>query len=274
MSQVSSRRNSTGRRALAPLVCALALVLNSCGLDEVDIPPLGGPSSLGLDIYPEITPDVLTADAVSTAAVRATLRGPNGQVVAGRAVFFQILSEDGVPAAIGSLGPTSDIVPNNRGPEVTEVTGQDGVAQVIYRVPERIAFNDVAHVLIAARLVGNDAGGQQYKYVRLEIRPAEARVFPTNPDNAAPECTFNTDPAVGPDGGNYPTNFTIRFQTTASDSDGQVIRYFWDMGDGTQEDGKTLVNHAYRNPGNYTVTHVCTDNNGAQGQQTLNISVN
>jgi hypothetical protein len=243
------------------LGCVLALVLNSCGLDEVDIPPLGGPSSLGLDIYPEITPDVLTADAISTAAVRVTLRGPDGQPVGGRAIFFQILDNSFNPVAIGSLGPTSDRVPTDRGPEVTEVTNSDGIAQVIYRVPERIAFNAVAHVLIAARLVGNDAGGQSYKYVRLELRPAEARTFP-----GTGTCSFVVDPPTGP----YKTHTTIRMQSTAPLT---TIRYYWDFGDGTSADGKTEVDKAYFIAGNYTVTHVCTEATGAQTSSTVNLEV-
>jgi len=261
-----------GRIVSSAALCLL-LGLSGCGLDKVDIPALDGPSTYGLSLLVHISPDVLTADAVSTASVQAQLRGPDGQPVAGRAVFFQIVDSSGTPVAIGQLGPTSDRVPNNRGPEVTEVTGADGVAEVIYRVPERIAFNDVSFIQILARLVGNDAQGQQTKSVTLEIRPAEARTFPSNPTNAAPTCGFFVDPPQGPVGGAYHLGQVLRLISTASDSDGSIIRYYWDFGDGTSEDGKTEVDKAYFRSGNYTITHVCTDNNGAQGAFTLDVTI-
>ncbi len=258
------RNRVRGRVAPAAALCLL-LGLNGCGLDRVEIPGLDGPSTFGLSLLVHITPDVLTADAVSTASVQALLRGPDGQPVAGRRVFFQITDSAGAPVAIGQLGPTSDRVPNNRGPEVTEVTGADGIAQVIYRVPERIAFNEVAHILIQARLVGSDSSGQQYKTVELELRPAEARTFP-----GTAACSFILDPPVGPEGGAYKVRTTIRMQSTAP---GSVIRFFWDFGDGTSEDGKTEVDKAYFLAGSYTITHVCTESSGAQSLATKDVTI-
>jgi len=258
------RNRVRGRVAPTAALCLL-LGLNGCGLDKVEIPGLDGPSTYGLSLLVKIRPDVLTADAVSTASVQAQLQGPDGLPVAGRAVFFQITDTAGNPVAIGQLGPTSDRVPNNRGPEVTEVTGPDGIAQVIYRVPERIAFNDVAHILIQARLVGSDSNGQQYKTVQLELRPAEARTFP-----GTGACTFIIDPPVGPEGGDYKVHTTIRLQSTASSD---TIRYFWDFGDGTQADGKTEVDKAYSLAGTYLITHVCTASSGAQTSSSLSVTI-
>jgi PKD domain len=256
-------------RALATAFLGLLVAQAGCGLDKVTVPELNGPSTLALSLLVHINPDVLVANAVSTASVVATLQGPDGRPVGGRAVFFEITDATGLPAAIGQLGPTSDRVPNNRGPEVTEVTGSDGVAQVIYRVPERIDFNTVTRILIRARLVGSDANSYPYQSVALELRPAEARTFPENPKNTPPVCSFIISPVLPA----YKVGEVMRMESTSTDADGRIVRYFWDFGDGTSEDGKTEVDKAYSKPGGYTVTHVCTDNNGAQTpvMKTVNI---
>jgi len=59
------------------------------------------------------------------------------------------------------------------------------------------------------------------------------------------------------------TGETITFNATNSyDSDGTIVSYFWDFDDGTNATGK-IVNNAYIDNGNYTVTLTVTDNDGA-----------
>jgi len=65
-------------------------------------------------------------------------------------------------------------------------------------------------------------------------------------------------------------NETIQFNASQSDdSDGSVEGYFWDFDDGTNDTG-AVVNHAYADNGNYTVTLTVTDNDGATGTTTAN----
>lgn len=263
-----------GRSAVAGLCLLLAQA--GCGLNGVSVPPLNGPSTLGLSVVLTITPDVLLADAVSTASVVATLSGPNGKPVAGRAIFFAVTDENFNFLDLGSLQSTVATFPNP-GPQVTEVTQGNGIAQVIYRVPERISLTAEQSIHIIARLVSDDANGQEYKSVQLELRPAEVRRFPPDPFNTAPICNFFVDPPVpvNPDGTTYPVNFTIRFKSTSSDPDtGDFIaRYFWDFGDGRQIDGQPDVQHAWVLPGTYTVTHVVTDSHGVQADCTLPVTI-
>ena len=59
------------------------------------------------------------------------------------------------------------------------------------------------------------------------------------------------------------TNETIHFNASESyDSDGSIISYLWDFGDETNATG-VMVEHAYVDDGNYTVTLTVTDDDNA-----------
>ena len=61
---------------------------------------------------------------------------------------------------------------------------------------------------------------------------------------------------------------TIYFNASDSyDPDGTIISYFWDFGDGTNTTG-VVVNHSYADNGNYTVTLMVTDDEGATDSAT------
>src|SRR5918995_1868292 len=87
---------------LTPILC-LALAIAGCGMDEVDIPAFDGPSELAESLRLTISPDVITADGFSTALVEAEFRGPNGEPLSNRDVFFALADESGRFADIGSL---------------------------------------------------------------------------------------------------------------------------------------------------------------------------
>jgi len=58
-------------------------------------------------------------------------------------------------------------------------------------------------------------------------------------------------------------NETITFNASASyDSDGFIVSYYWDFGDGTNATG-VVVEHSYADDGVYTVTLTVTDDDGA-----------
>ena len=240
----------------AVLLCAL-LAATGCGLNDVDIPELDGPSALAANLTLRIEPDLLVADGRSTALVTAQFFDQNGRPVPNRAIFFTIADEDGRFAAIGNF-PTAE----GPGFAVTVNTDSGGFARVVYQVPPRTDATADQTVLIAARPIGDDANAAIYRTVRLELRSAEPRMFPPAPGNAAPVCGLSVEAPSG-----FRTNVAILFTTTSRDPDGVIIRYEWFCGSGN---GGPIhspdVACVYRTPGSYSVTQQVTDDDGAQSE--------
>ncbi len=85
-----------------------------------------------------------------------------------------------------------------------------------------------------------------------------------NPENKIPTASIDA-----PD--NVEVNKTVLFSADKSaDSDGFIVAYDWDFGDGSTSSTKNPT-HSYNKEGNYVVTLKVTDNKGAIGETTFNI---
>ncbi len=245
-------------RKVAWTVSLLGLIAaGGCGLDKQEMPGFDGPSTFALSLVMAASPDILVADGHSTAIVTMTLRGPNGLPVAGRDLTVRIENSAGIAAGIGNLSAT------------TATTGGDGVATVIYTAPARTDSSGNQEIRVAGRVIGTDASGGLYKTARIELRSPVDRLFPPDPTNVSPVCSFLLEPNAGP----YYVWQTIPFQSTSSDSDGTIVRYEWDFGDGEsydQPDGTKI----YKTAGDYTITHTVVDNAGGSKDCTRAIEVN
>jgi hypothetical protein len=234
-------------------------------MEKVQIPTdLVGPAGQGILIRLAANPDFVVADNQSQSQVTANVSGPDGRPLGGRAMIFEITDMSGKQALIGELSTTNGQVIAS-GMSASAVTNGSGVATVVFSAPARTDILAATHVMIRARAVGDDYNGARWGTVSVQVVPAEPRLFPPNPGNAAPTCSFITQPAIPPGtGGTFPVGFQILFQSTSSDAPpGRIVRYEWDFGDGTG-DLKPDTNHAYGLPGTYIVSHSATDNNGAQ----------
>jgi hypothetical protein len=257
------KRRSQPREWRAITALTLALAMAGCGLDEVEVPALDGPSTFGISLLLSVSKDVLVSDGRDFAVVTATVRGPDGRPAPNVDVFFAIADESGRFADIGVI-----VGSNGPGTGATVRTNAQGVAQVLYEAPPRTDATANQTVLVMARVVGTDFNGQGYRSVRIELRSAEPRLFPANPDNLPPDCDFITEPDFGP----FRTNTVIGFHSTSSDPDGVIIRYEWNFGDGTTGDAPDTAK-VYRSPGSYTVTHSVIDDDGARGSCQASIPV-
>lgn len=270
-------RKGRTAKALALLGVGLSLALAGCGLDDVDIPDLDGPSTFGQALVLSVSPDVVTADGITTALVTAELRDQNGRAIDNRDIFFAIADEGGQFADIGTL---FDLAGNQLGaPEAIIRTNSQGIARVVYRTPPRTDATANQSVLITARPVGTDFNGAFYRTVRLELRSAEPRLFPQVPIcgpgappppfcNVVPVCSFVVE---APDG--FRVGRSILFQTTTSDPDGTIVRYEWFFGDGTPPVYFPDTNHVYGFAGAFVVMHRVTDDDGAQALCSTTVTV-
>jgi len=260
-----TRNDFRGRRRLRPwTAAALCLVLASAGCQhDVEIPGLEGPSETGLSLSLTVSKDVLVSDGRDFAVVTATVRDQNGRLAPNQDVFFAIADESGRFADIGVI-----VGSNGPGTGATVRTNAQGVAQVLYEAPARTDATANQTVLVMARLVSNDANGVFYHRVRIELRSAEPKLFPANPTNVPPHCDFITEPAVGP----FKTNTVIGFHSTSFDTDGVIIRYEWNFGDGTTGDQPDNAK-VYRTAGSYSVVHSVIDDDGGRGTCTAGIVV-
>jgi hypothetical protein len=257
------KRRSQPRQWRAVTALTLALAMAGCGLDEVKVPELDGPSTFGISLLLTVSRDVLVADGRDFAVVTATVRGPDGRPAPNLDVFFAIADEDGNFADIGVI-----VGSNGPGTGATVRTNAQGIAQVLYEAPARTDATANQSVTIRARIVGSDFNGQTYRSVRIELRSAEPRLFPANPTNQSPKCNFITEPNAGP----FRTNTVIGFHSTAFDPDGVIIRYEWNFGDGTTGDQPDNAK-VYRSPGSYTVVHSVIDDDGARDSCQASIPV-
>jgi hypothetical protein len=254
---IKDRRENRLARKIARIVAAglLVLPLVSCGLDEVKMPQMDGPSTNALQLILTANPDVLIADGVSTSSIGVYLRGPDGNGIASRQIRMSIADPSGYWAEIGTL--SQDIV----------TTDQNGAANLIYTSPNRHDHSGDGFVMIAARPLSLDAQGEFYRNIEIELRAAEGGRIPAGGKELT--ATFIVEPAVGP----YAVGDVISFQSTSKTAEGNfIIRTEWDFGDGIRDDGRDTA-HVYRWADDFTVTHVVTDNVGNQAseQRTLNV---
>ncbi|MDQ6964170.1 MAG: PKD domain-containing protein, partial [Mariprofundales bacterium] len=85
--------------------------------------------------------------------------------------------------------------------------------------------------------------------------------------NLAPAASISVTPTHG----SAPLNITCD-ASGSNDSDGRIVRYQWDFGDGTQVEGVT-ANHIFSTTGNHTIHLTVTDDDGAITTTSISVIV-
>ena len=145
--------------------------------------------------------------------------------------------------------------------ELHRLRGETAEAEEAYRRASRWGREPQPGLALLRLAQGQPATAQAaiHRAVRIELRSAEPRLFPQNPNNDGPTCAFIVEAPNG-----LRTNVAILFQTTSFDAvPGTIVRYEWDFGDGT---GSYAPDNAkvYKIAGTYIVVHQVTDDDGAQ----------
>ena len=249
-------RRPFGRVWTCTVILFVVASLGGCGMEEVEIPDLDGPSTYGAGVRVTASPDIILADGLSTSLVTANVWDQNGRP-ASRDIFFQVSQGTGLSADIGKLRSTGP--DQGLGTGLVVRSDSNGVARVVYVSPPRTDFTANGSVLVTARPVGSDAAGTVVHSVRIELRTAEPRLFP-----GVFSCNFVVEPAAGP----YRVNQAISFQNTS-----EGIRYEWYFGDGTPVEYNTDQVHVFHFPGVFRVTLVVTDSLGFQSACAASITV-
>jgi PKD repeat protein len=105
-----------------------------------------------------------------------------------------------------------------------------------------------------------DASGQESEFSSEVSKYIPAPIVPPNAD-----IQVNANHGIAP--------FEVILDAgLSSDSDGNIVQYSWQFGDGSSATGVT-TSHIYNTQGTYTVTLTVTDNVGASDTETLQIEV-
>jgi PKD repeat protein len=239
-------RASILRVAVAASMLALS---TACTMKSEEAPPYTGPSELDKSISVAVSPDVLTQDGASQSLVTVTaLDGSNSQPLRNLTLRAET-RVDGMRVDFGSLSARS------------VVTGADGRATFVYTAPAApaVATDDFLVVEIVVTPTGTD-------FNNSAVRRASIRLVP--PGLIIPPDGLRAAFTVNPTG---PTeNQTVLFD--ASGSQGAIVEYQWDFGDGARGSGRT-VQHAYRTAGTYVARLVIVDGFGRSASAVQSITV-
>ncbi len=155
---------------------------------------------------------------------------------------------DGSASKDNNEGGTIDSYEFNFGDGTTE-SGDSAVVNHVYTTA-----GDYTITLV----VTNDVGLTDYAIDTVSVR-----------DNQAPVASFEISPE------NPNALDTIRFDGSASsdpDTNGSIVSYVWDFGDGAQGAGQS-VDHSYSTAGDYTVVLTVTDDQNATDTATMTVTV-
>lgn len=230
------------RTTYISLLGSIALAaLTACTVNEVDIPPLSGPSSLARTILMIVDRDTLLQDGQQEAAIqlRAIVQPGQSENVRLHAQVFV----DGVPQDFGTLSNKSPITPTT----------------IFYRAPAATGQTSTTVSIVVTPTDSGDFKGETSRQVDIRLIPPGV-ILPVNP-NLIASFTFTPETPRVLDTVTFNASTTLNGGTAC----GQNCSYAWNFGDGTTGSGQ-VITHQYRSISTFPVALTVTDQRGATAQ--------
>jgi len=229
-------------KATALLVAIAVTAGAGCTVDKQDAPEMSGPSELGLSVALYANPETLRQDGASQAQITIQARDGSGQPMRDVPIRLDI-AVNGTVADFGELSAKN------------LVTGGDGRASATYTAPlppaDPVDTQTVVQILATpgGKFVNSDAANAVARSVSIRLVPPGVVL----PPNGTPVPSFTYAPSTPL------SKSDVTFDASLStDSDGRIVSYAWNFGDGSQDSG-VLVKHQFETAGTYTVTLTVTD---------------
>jgi PKD repeat protein len=227
------------KKTLFSLVAvAGAALAAACTVHQTETPPLSGPSTLAQSLQLSATPDSISLDGASQASVAVTAMGPTGAPTSGVALRLDMM-HNGAVADYGTLSAR------------TVVTGNDGIARVVYTAPPPGTTSTVDSVSIRALAIGTDAQASNPFAVSIRLVPVGIIL----PPGGTPTASFTYSPT--------PVSVGIPMIFDGSSSlpgtNAISLTYAWSFGDGSSGVGPTAT-HTFQTGNTFNVTLTVTNN--------------
>ena len=150
-----------------------------------------------------------------------------------------------------------------------------GVASIQVPSIMRVLGGDPDNSYLIQKLEGTAAEGSRMPLGGPFLPQADIDVIRAWAASVPPPQSANDSPVAG--AAAMPTNgvapVMVAFDATSStDSDGTIVAYAWDFGDGSNSAGASPM-HTYANVGNFTAVLTVTDDDGATASDSVSISV-
>ncbi len=149
-----------------------------------------------------------------------------------------------------------------------------GVAALVFAADPSLTPDECeADLLSTCTDLGGPGEDNVYGHGRVDAAAAVTAALGGTPD--PPDDPANQPPtavaAASPTTGTAPLNVTLD-GSGSTDSDGMIVSYAWDFGDGASGQGQTAT-HTYGSEGAYTVTLTVTDDDGATDSDSVTVTV-
>jgi outer membrane protein assembly factor BamB len=160
---------------------------------------------------------------------------------------------------------------------------EDGQALETLKITREPGSPNEQMVCTSLKMYDGKSYAAEFKYTSLGIGANPVKLIFANDNSLRMNMVFNSEKGLTQEKTVSLDEMLEKVKTTAGveltfdasgsyDPDGTIVAYHWDFGDG-QESYEKIATHAYASPGTYTVTLEVTDNGGAKGYATMEITV-